>query len=272
MRTGSGSAPRWVMLGMALALSQGAAAAMFPTQPTTNDEVFAVLKYPCPYPDSENAPVIRRNNGELTMEATTFGTVCFDTAEPRDYAYNLGKLQAGKYKLTVQHRYRLGNGQPSEFFWTNAAVREFEVIAGAPNNISGLWTAVGRERDGFNVVVMDPQTVFVTWNTNSLDGKPLWLFGTLTTKGSMLEGTLFQNKALRFGDTRASGSGESNEAWGNLQLHLQACGSMKAVWSSFFTEYGGGSSQLSQLSAARGVEGCVPNAFFGYGTAPLPIR
>lgn len=245
---------------------------MFPSQPTTNDEVFAVLKYPCPYPDSANAPVIRRNNGELTMEATTFGTVCFDGAEPRDYAYNLGKFQAGSYKLTVQHRYTLGNGRPSEFFWTNAVTREFEVIAGAPNNISGLWSAVGRERDGFNIVVMDPQTVFVTWNTNSTEGKPLWLFGTLTVRGSTLEGTMMLNKELRFGANRASGSGESSEVWGTLQLTLQSCGSMKASWRSVLPEYGEGNSQLTQLSPARGVEGCVPKAYFGYGTAPLLIQ
>lgn len=273
MKTGTGSAPRQsvalALLGL-LTLS-GAEAGMFPETLTTNSDVFAVLRYPCPFPDSINPPVIRRDNSNLTMEATTLGTVCFDGETPRDYAYNLGRLQAGHYKMTVQHRYRLGNNQPSEFFWTNAVVREFDVIAGIPDNLSGVWSAVGRERDGFNIVVNDPQSAYVTWNTNGVDGKPLWLFGLLTVSGSTLQGTMYMNKGLRFGDARPA-QGDSSEVWGNLQLQLQGCGSLRASWVSQITEFGTGNAQLTQLVVSRGVDGCEPNAYFAYGSQPLPIN
>lgn len=253
-------------------LSHSALAGMFPAEPTVNDDVYAVLKYPCPYPDPDNPPVIKRDNGLLTMEATTEGTVCFDHAiADRDYAYNLGKLQPGAYTLTVQHRYRLGNGRPSEFFWTNIAERKFTVVEGIPNRISGIWAAVNRSKDGFNITLLDRQTAFVTWNTNTPTGEPLWLYGSLVAKGNRLDGIMFQNKGLKFGELKTNTTG-NEEAWGSLSLELRDCGLLEATWKGNLPEYGSGGARFGLLSNPRGVEGCVPDANFAYGRLPLPIQ
>jgi hypothetical protein len=256
-----------VMLAGLIAAS--AQAAMFPANPTTNDDNYAVLKYPCPYPDPANPPKLIRDNNKLLLEVTTEGTVCFDNALiPKDHAFNLGKLQPGDYTITVQHRYRLGNGTPSETYWTNAAVRDFKVLQGMSNRISGLWTSESRTKDGFNITLLDPQNAFVVWNTNGPNGKPIWLYGNLQVQGNSLVGKMSFNRNLSFGDFKVDQS-ETTESWGTLQLDLRFCGSINASWVSEQPGFSSGSALLGQLSTPRGLEGCLPEAAIPYGTQPV---
>lgn len=259
--------PALLLAGLACA---GASAAMFPASPTTSDDNYAVLTYPCPYPDPDNPPKLIRNNTELLLEVTTFGTVCFDNAKiPKEHAFNIGKLAPGDYRLTVQHRYRLGDGRPSGFYWTNAAVRDFTVVSGMSNRVSGLWASQTRSRDGFNITLLDPTNAFVVWNTNTPNGKPVWLYGTLQVQGNSLQGRVALNRNLNFGQLSRQPDEEITESWGTLQLDLQQCGSMKATWTTDQEGYSSGSAQLGLLSTPRGLEGCLPEAVLTYGDAPV---
>lgn len=252
-----------------LLVALNAQSAMFPARPTTNDDNYAVLKYPCPYPDPANPPKLIRNNTELLLEVTTEGTVCFDNAKiPKDHAFNIGKLEPGNYRITVQHRYRLGDGTPSEFYWTNAAVREFTVLQGMSERVSGLWTSEARSKDGFNVTLIDPSNAFVVWNTNGPNGKPTWLYGTLQAQGNQLVGKMSMNQNLNFGEFR-SDLAETEASWGTLRLTLSSCGTMQADWTTDQPGYSSGNLLLGKLSSPRGIENCLPEAEFSYGTAPV---
>lgn len=251
--------------GLLLALVAGSVSAggIYPIRPTIHDDVYVVLTYPCPYPVNDLEPTVVRDGDRIDINIVTAGSTCFDNSlVDVDYAINLGKLEAGKYKAVVTHS--VWNGVSTRPVPTGQELtRRFIVKEDLPTRISGAWFFPEEPGQQLHVSLIDGARAYVEWATYDNEGKQIWLAGVGERDGLLVNVDLMRTSGGRFNAYDPDQVSVFN--WGSAQIDFSSCDSATITWVPTDARFAAGQKTINQGVVPLGLGGCEPpNAYIDW--------
>lgn len=143
-----------------------------------------------------------------------------------------------------------------------AAVSLWLLAAGAPasaidRGVSGLWYNPSQSGHGFELTVVAPGTVAVTWYTYNANGAPVWVSGVLDeTAPGVLSGNVNYYHGMVFGQFVPGAN--VGYTWGSLRFTFLDCNTTRVEYNGTLryqdgSGFGAGVLQLQKLASVQDV-------------------
>lgn len=102
--------------------------------------------------------------------------------------------------------------------------------------LSATWWNANQNGHGYNIQVVDANTVLIFWYVYHPDGTPLFLLGVGDINGNVTEGKVFYQSGMKFGEFNPDDL--QQEEWGTFKITFHSCGSATFEYSSTMQHMG----------------------------------
>lgn len=155
------------------------------------------------------------------------------------------------------------------------AVFSLLLAAGAPalaidRGVSGLWYNPAQSGHGFELTVVEPATVAVTWYTYNANGAPVWVSGVLNeTAPGVLSGNVSYYHGMVFGQFLPAEN--VAYAWGSLRFTFLSCNTARVEYNGTlrYQDGSGFGAGVLQVQKLAGVQDVTCGAVASQGLAGL---
>ena len=236
---------------------------IYPSNPTTGDQVYIIVNYPCPYPS--RAPLkIQRINNQVLVELATLGNVCLsdpDNDLNREYAYSIGSFGNGTFDLAVGHRVTLDDITFTDYFIGPPLRTRFTVTEGTSELISGAWVSDKAPGQVLNVYKTGAKDAYINWASYDGTGAQAWFAGQLMLDKGILAGALVRSSGPVFGESNPSSVSQND--WGSIEVQHVGCNQLRVRYSSALPGFGSGTLDFRPAVRPAGLRGCEPTDLRG---------
>lgn len=236
---------------------------IYPSNPTTGDQIFIIVNYPCPYPS--RAPIkIQRINNQVLVELATLGNVCLSDPENdlnREYAYSIGSFGDGTFDLAVGHRITSDDITFTDYFIGPPLRTRFSVTEGTSELISGAWVSDKAPGHVLNVYKTGAKSAYVNWASYNGAGAQAWFAGQLVLDKGVLAGNLVRSSGPVFGEANPSSVSQTN--WGSVEVQHVGCDQLRVRYLGSEPGFGSGTLDFRPAVRPSGLRGCEPTNLRG---------
>jgi hypothetical protein len=236
---------------------------IYPDNPTSGDQIFVIVNYPCPYPSS-NAAKIQRIQNQVLVELATLGNVCLSSPGQdlnQEYAFSIGSFGEGDFKVAVAHRVTQDEVNFSDYYFGPTLRTSFKVQEGTSDLLSGAWVSDQAPGQVLNIYKTDNKTAYLNWSTFDGKGAQTWLSAALSLNSGQLAGEAQLSQGPIFGTNDPKQLRRS--VWGTLEVQHSGCDDMRLSYSSAVPGFGVGSYNFRPVVRPSGLRKCQPSNLRG---------